>query len=69
MLNVAGTFQKCKNNRVIKFLAFQLLCSNCLFVEVSNNDIFDFHTSNSCFFNFVNWGSAMTKRLKSTGLE
>jgi len=25
-------------------------CNNCLFVEVSNNEIFDFLTSNSCFF-------------------
>ena len=32
-------------------------CNNCLFVEVSNNEIFDFLTSSSCFQIFVNGGS------------
>jgi len=27
-------------------------CNNCLFVEVSNNEIFDSLRSNSCFLNF-----------------
>jgi len=77
ILNVAATFQKCKNNRVYKFLAFSL-CNNCLFVEVSNNEIFYFLTSR--FFLFflmgVPWqtrkyirGFTMTKSLKSTGLD
>jgi len=51
ILNVAATFEKCKNNQVIKFLAYNF-CSNCLFVKVSNNEVFDFLTSNSCFLNF-----------------
>jgi len=38
ILNVADKFHKCKNNQV--------------FVEASINDIFDFLTINSCFFNF-----------------
>jgi len=33
------------------------VCNNCLFVEVSNNETFDFLTSNSCFQIFVNGGS------------
>ena len=48
-LNVADTFQKCKNNRVIQFFLIFIFCNNCLFVEVSNKDIFDFLTSTSCF--------------------
>jgi len=32
-------------------------CNNCLFVEVSNKEIFDFLTSDSCFQIFVKWGS------------
>jgi len=41
ILNEAATFQKCKKNRIIKFLAFNF-CNNCLYVEVSNNEIFVF---------------------------
>ena len=63
----------------LNFLLFTF-CYNCLFVDVSNNKMFDFLTSNSCFFYiFVNegsmtnakvyQGSTMTKRLKSTALE
>ena len=60
-------------------------CNNCLFVEVfkyflkCSNKIFNFLTNNSRFLYFCSWdsvtngkytrGSAMTKRLKSTGLE
>jgi len=53
IMNVASTFQKCKNNRVIKFLKLLFnFCNNCLFVEVSINEIFYFLTSDSCFLNF-----------------
>jgi len=48
ILNIVATFKKCNNNRVIKFLVFNF-CNNCLFFEVSHNEIFDFLTSNSCF--------------------
>jgi len=78
ILNVADKFHKCKNNRVIYFLLFNFCC-NCLFFEVSTNDIFHFLISNLCFLIFVNgapWrtgkyirGSAMTKRFKSTVLD
>jgi len=50
ILNVAATFQKCKNNRE-KYLLFNF-CNNCLFVEVSYNEMFDFLRSDSCFLNF-----------------
>jgi len=39
----------------LNFLLFNF-CSNCLFVEVSNNDIFDFLTSNPCFLQFLLMG-------------
>jgi len=32
-------------------------CNNCIFVEVSNKELLDFLTSNSCFQIFVNGGS------------
>jgi len=32
----------------LNFLLFAF-CNNCLFVEASNNEIFGFLTSNSCF--------------------
>jgi len=73
ILNLAATFQKCKKAESLNFLLFNF-CNSCLFVEVSNNEIFDFLTSNSCFLNFsnggsmtnvkVHQGSMMTKRLK-----
>ena len=73
ILNVAAKFQKCKNKRVI----FRF-CNNCLFVQVSKNEILDFLKSNLClkkFFGGVPWqtrkyirSSSMTKRLKSTVL-
>jgi len=49
----------------LNFLIF-IFCNNCLFVEVSDKEIFDFLTSNSCFYIFVNGGSMMTNSLKST---
>jgi len=49
ILNVAASFEKCKNNQVMKFLAYNF-CNNCLFVEVPNNKVFYFLASNSCFF-------------------
>jgi len=56
ILNVAAAVARLhsKNARTTKLLKFLLhnFCNNCLFVEVSNNDIFHFLTSNSCFFNF-----------------
>jgi len=52
ILNVADTFQKW-----LTFLLFNF-CNNGLFVEVSNNEIFDILTSNSFFkIIFVNGGS------------
>jgi len=51
ILNAADTFHKCKNNHSLIFLLFNF-CSNCLFFEVSNNDVFDFLASNSYFFIF-----------------
>ena len=62
ILNVADTFKKCKNNRVIKFLAFYF-CNNCLFVEVSNNEIFDFLSGSSCISNFVDGGSMTNAKI------
>jgi len=41
ILDLADAFQKCKNN----------FCNNCLF-EVSDSEIFNFLTSDSCFLNF-----------------
>jgi len=43
-----------KNARITESLNFLLFnfCNSCSFVKVSNNDIFNFLTSNSCFFNF-----------------
>ena len=46
ILNVAVIFQKCKNNRVIKLLAFNFY-NNCLFAEVSDKEIFDLLANNS----------------------
>jgi len=50
ILNVAHS----KNARTTESINFWLFnfCNNCLFVEVSNSEIFDFLTSNSCYFNF-----------------
>jgi len=41
-----------KNARTTESLNFSLFnfCNNFLFIEVSNNEIFDFRTTNSCFF-------------------
>jgi len=77
ILNIAYTFQKCKDNRVSNFLLFNF-CNNGVFVEVCNNEIFDFLTRNSSSSKFVNGvpsqirkyirGSTMTKKLKSTAV-
>jgi len=35
----------------LNFLLFTF-CNNCLFVDLSKDEMFDFLTSNSCFFAF-----------------
>jgi len=47
--------EKDKAIESLNFLLFTF-CNNYLFAEVSNNKVFDFLTSNSCFFNFCYWG-------------
>jgi len=49
--NVEDKFQNAKTTQSSNFLLFNF-CNKCLFVEVSNNEIFDFLTCNSCFLNF-----------------
>jgi len=82
ILNVAAVAARLhsKNARTTESLNFLFLnfCNNCLFVEMSNNDILDFLTSTviRVFLIFVNGvprqtgkyikGSPMIKRLKST---
>jgi len=56
ILNLVDTFQKCKNNQVINLLLFNF-CNNSLFIEVSNNEKFDFLTSNLFSLIVVNGGS------------
>jgi len=53
ILNVADSISR--NARTTESLLFFLLfnlCNNCLFVQVSNNEIFDFFTRNLCLLNF-----------------
>jgi len=54
--NVAATVHS-RNARISEELHFLLFnfCNNCLLDEVPKNGIFDFLTSNSCFY-FFNWG-------------
>jgi len=43
-----------EQHQSIKSLNFLLFtfCNNCLFVDVSNNEMFDLLRSNSCFLHF-----------------
>jgi len=51
IVNVVLHSKKARTTESLNFLLFNF-CNNCFFVEVSNNEIFDFRTSYSCFSKF-----------------
>jgi len=79
ILNVAATFQKCKNNRVIKISCFLTSVITVYLLKRLATKYLIFLQVICCFLIFVNGGSmknakayqvsAMTKRLKSTDLH